>query len=272
MALENKMKEKMAQTTSRQKVIIVVMIIVVLIIVWQIVGLMGNDSNPPAPVIQPTSKMNASKPDEKGVKNTPVQAEAPSSDQIQKPSSGPEVDDNLKQASIVNDPQFNRMQRMTEEKYVGKLNELEELRIQRQIAETNQAIAAAKLATVTAEKDISDLLTAPAPGSSPYLTNQPAKTSVDVTPPSMGGEQSANASDIPKILTPPPEAAPYKLMSVSMLFNKWTAVVSLQNTMFNVGVGDILPPDGSVVTNINKNSITLKKDGKSRKVSITASI
>lgn len=268
MALENKMKEKMAQTTSRQKVIIAVMVVVVLIIIWQIVGLMGNGSSSSAPSIQPTSKMDASKPGEQDMKNTSAEA-APSADQIKKPSSGSQVDDSLRQASIVNDPQFNRLQRMTEEKYVGKLNELEELRIQRQIAETNQAITAAKLATVSAEKDISDLLTKPSPGSAMY-SNQTVKTSVDVTPPS-AGEPPSEASKVVPIASPQ-EVVPYKLMSVSMLLNKWTAIVSLQNTMFSVSVGDVLPPDGSVVTNINKNSVTLRKDGKSRKVSITASI
>ncbi len=268
------MKEKMTQTTSRQKVIIVVMIIVVLIIIWQIVGLVGGSSPPPAPAIEP-AKMDTSKPGEKEMKNTPTQAAAaPSTNGAQKPASGPQVDESLRQASLVNDPQFTRMQRITEEKYVGKLNELEELRIQRQIAETNQAIAAAKLATVTAEKDISDLLTKPSSGSAAF-SSQMVKTSVDVTSPSLNPtapiEVSAAAATPNIVPAPPQEVAPYKLMSVSMLFGKWTAVVSLQDTMFSVGVGDVLPPDNSVVTSISKNNITLRKAGKSRKVSITAS-
>lgn len=268
MAQENKMKEKMTQMTSRQKLIIAVMVVVVLIIIWQIIGLMGNSSSSAPPPIQTASKMSALKPDEKNMKAPMGQTMQPSpattNPNAPKPSVEPQVDESLRQASIVNDPQFNQLQRMTEEKYVGKLNELEELRIQRQIAETNQAIAAAKLATVTAEKDISDLLTKPAPGSVPYTTNQTVKTSVDIGPP---------IETTPKVSPPPQiEFAPYKLISVSMLLNKWTAVVALQDTMFSVGVGDVLPPDGSVVTNISKNSVTLRKDGKSRKVSITASI
>jgi len=276
MALENKMKEKMTQTTSRQKVIIAVMVIVVLIIVWQIVGLMGGGSSAPAPspTIQPKSTMSASKPGAKEENNHPsVQAAVPAADHTPKMASGPQVDESLRQPSIVNDPQFNRIQRMTEEKYVGKLNELEELRIQRQIAETNQAIAAAKLATVTAEKDISDLLTTPAPSASVYSTGQPVKTSVDVIPPG-GAIPNASPSpseEAPKTAPPPAEVVPYKLVSVSMLLNKWTAIVALQNTMFTVAVGDVLPPDGSVVTSISKSSITLRKNGKSRKISITSS-
>ncbi len=261
MASENSMKDKVTQTSSRQKVIIVVMIIVVLIIGWQIMGLMGGDSTPP-PTIQPIAKVDASSPADP---NAPAK---PLATQNNLPAaSSPDLDESLKQSSIVNDPQFNRLQRITEEKYVGKLNELEELRIQRQIAETNQAIAAAKLATVTAEKDIGDLLTQPSPSAMAYA-EAGVKTSVDLAP--------ASSSDNPDAQSPVPipviEVAPYKLISVSMLFNKWTAVVTLQDTMFSVGVGDTLPPDGSLVTNISKSSVILKKEGQSRKVSITASL
>ncbi len=258
MANENKMKAKLMQMTSRQKIIIGVMAVVVLIIIWQIYGLFGGESVPPPPPVKPIAKMNAEKPTQPG-------QPAASTEVMPKPPGPPE----LKQAtSIVNDPQFNQMQRITEEKFVGKLNELEELRIQRQIAETNQAIAAAKLATVTAEKDISDLLTRPAPGSAAFAP----KTSLDITP---GGAPPGVVTETttPKPPTPPPvEFAPYKLISVSMLFNRWAAIMTLQDATFSVGVGDVLPPDGSTVVNINKNSITLKKDGKVRKVNITASI
>jgi hypothetical protein len=262
MAQENSMKEKMTQTTSRQKVIIAVMVIVVLIIAWQIIGLMGNGSTSAPPAIQAVVKMDAAKPSNKSSNMTNQSNIALSN--TQKPSPEPLADDSLRQGSIVNDPQFNRLQRITEEKYVGKLNELEELRIQRQIAETNQAITAAKLATITAEKDIGDLLTKPSsPGVS--YSSQSVRTSVDLGP--MGAESVQTPAAPP----PPQELAPYKLMSVSMLLNKWTAIVSLLDTMFSVGIGDTLPPDGSVVTGITKNSMTLKKEGKYRKVSITSS-
>ena len=145
---------------------------------------------------------------------------------------------------------------------------MEELRIQRQIAETNQAIAAAKLATVTAEKDISDLLTRPAPGTMTVNTygNVPGKTSAEILPP---GEEGA--ATIP-VIVPKQQEVPYSLVSISMSLNKWNAIVALQGQMFSVGVGDILPPDESVVTHISKNSITLRKDGKSRRIGITASL
>lgn len=272
MASGDNMKERLSQVTSRQKIIIVFMILVVLIIVWQVIEIMGVGSHSAPPAIQPVAnKHEGSSPDTK-IASGSNQVSTPTPGANNVPPSGAANVNVVQPGSIVNDPQFNRMQKITEEKYFGKLNELEELRIQRQIAEVNQAIAAAKLATVTAEKNISDLLTG-GPGPSP-AANQPGKTSADMSPPPglpINGPAGEGAHQLTTFV-PKVEAVPYSLVSVSLLLNRWTAVISMQNTMFTVGVGDTLPPDGSVVTNINKNSVTLRKDGKSRKLLIATSL
>lgn len=266
MASENDLKSKIMQTTPRQKFIMLFIVVVVLIIMWQIAGLFGGESSSsPVESIKPVSKMNANVPGKtmpSDIKTMPPTAMPTTG----KPSVETETDNRgvLTQGSIVNDPQFVRMQRITEEKYMGKLNELEELRIQRQIAETNQAIAAAKLATVTAEKDISDLLTRPAQQNFNAFSGPPTGKNSEVTT-----ETSTTVIPIPP---PPEQVLPYTLVSVSMLLNKWNAVISFQGTMYTVSVGDILPPDGSVVTSISKNSVTIKKGGKARRIGITTSI
>jgi hypothetical protein len=153
------------------------------------------------------------------------------------------------------------MQKATEEKYVVKLNELEELRLQRQIAEMNQGIAAAKLATVTAEKDISDLLTRPSQPSQPI-------------PESVYTSQLVNQGAAETPIPPPPITNPiadYTLISVSMQLHKWSAVIGYQGKLFYVNIGDSLP-DNSTVVSINKNNVILKKDGETKKIAMVSSI
>ena len=175
----------------------------------------------------------------------------------------------VRQAQVISDAQFLQQQQMTEQKYIGKINDLENLKIQKEIAETNQAIATAKLATVTAEKNISDLLTKPA---APEI---PAGAYANkLATPTLQGESIVNE---PSVSSPAP-AAPaipqieYKVISVSMQLGKWNAVIGYQGKLYNVTVGDILSEDNSVVTNINKNGVLLKKDGKIRKVNIMLAI
>src|SRR5438105_8732767 len=56
-----------------------------------------------------------------------------------------------------------KLQQETQAKYIAALNELQMLKIQREIAETNQAIVKAKLETVTDQKNIINLLSPAAP-------------------------------------------------------------------------------------------------------------
>lgn len=274
MASENKMKQMMSQSTPRQKAILVVMVLVVLIVVWQVKSLMGGGSvSPPPTPAKPTTAMSAAGPNaSKSVapSNTPGAATPPPGSSAAAAPAQQEPDQ-LKQVSVVNDPQFLKMQKTTEEKYVDKLNQLEELKIQRQIAETNQAITTAKLATVSAEKNISDLLTKP----EPVAVAPSAYANQLIIPTQTGAPNMPGAEQAAQQAPPTPKAPPeidYLLISVSMQLNHWNAVIGYQGQLYSVGVGDVLHPDGSVVTNINKNSVTLKKNDKTRVVNIVSSI
>jgi hypothetical protein len=277
MASGNDIKNKMSQTTSRQKVIGVAMAIVVLIIIWQVFGLMKSSSSPSPAVIEPTKTATSNGANDVAKNPAPSGADAAGAPTVTplRPTVTP--------ANLPSDPIFDKMQKMVEEKYVSKLNELEELRIQQKIAETNQAIAAAKLATVTAEKDISDLLTGPSPlstmapgGMNPISGRMPPPVA-----PTSGPETSETTTTVETTTSPPLLVAqkvqeiPYTVISVSMILNKWNAVMSVagqQGIMYNVSIGDILPLDGSKIVSISKSGVILRKDGKSRTISILTSI
>ncbi len=247
-------KEKLAEMTAKQKAMIGGMVVIVLVVIWQVMGLMGNGSTNPVPSATPAinkngaaSKMGASA----------VSSSAESNKTLQQ--------NDLRQSPVMSDARFLQLQQMSEQKYIGKLNDLEDLKIQREIAETNQAIATAKLATVTAEKNINDLLTKPARPGVPVsaYANQLAHPGAEGT-----GAETSVASSATRAM---PDVD-YTIISVSMQLHKWNAIIGYQGKLLNVGVGDVLAADGSVVTDINKNSVTLKKDSETRKISITTGI
>ena len=78
---------------------------------------------------------------------------------------------------------------------------------------------------------------------------------------------TASAPAIPAVVAD----APYVVISVSMQFDRWSAVLGNQGKLYNVSVGDNLS-DGSTVVSINKTSVVLSKDDRKRKLSIQTSI
>lgn len=272
MASEKKPSQSLlAGMTAKQKITAGAFVVVFLVLIWQIVGLFGGGSKsvptPPPSTTPTTSNMAANAP---GGPATPPSSSTPSATGQMIPQT------NLRQMPVMSDIQFQQMQQKTEEKYIGKINELEELKVQKEIAETNQAIAAAKLATVTAEKSISDLLTKPA---APVLT--PGSYANSLILPARPGEQiSGVTGELPPgglapPAPPPPVTAPkvdYSVISVTMQLHKWTAVLGYQGKLYSVTIGDTLPPDGSVIVSISKNAVILKKDDEIRKLSILGTI
>lgn len=257
--------------TSRQKITIGAFAIVVLVIIWQVVGLMGGGSKPATtaaikPVAKPAGQMAATSPTGTPAMqtgpNAPSQAGAPTQAQIPAQPSMREVPVSLN-AQIV------ELQKQTEQKFVDQLNQLQTLRVQREIAETNQAIATAKLATVTAEKSVSDILTKPSQPQYPTFAGGYAAPASTTNPSSTTEAIPAQA---PAVSIAPIEIAAYTVISVTMELGRWNAVLSLQGKMYSVSIGDVLPIDGSVVTSINKNGVVLTKDGKHRRISILSSI
>jgi len=254
MALE---KQANSGMPLKQKALIGAVVVIFLVVGWQVVGLMGigSRSAPPPPVVTKPNQNAKSA----GAVSSPM-TNRPSTGNNSQPVQQAAHQEELKQAQVVNDPAFLQQQQANEQKYIGKVNDLEDLKIQRAIAETNQAIATAKLATVTAEKNISDLLTKPAN----TMPEVPAGAKVVSGAP---GESGAGLPPFGALLQ-----VQYTVISVSMQLGKWNAVIGFQGKLYNVIVGDVLTPDNSVVASINKNGVMLRKNGQSRKVSIMSPI
>lgn len=260
-----KMREGMP---TKQKVTIAVVVILLLLVGWQVKEMFGIGKGSTSTTITqasqtPTQATTTAISPSAPPTTTPPQAAVPST-----PVSQPTpAATNLQQVSVMEAESSEQQQ--VQAKYINKINELEDLKIQREIAETNQAIATAKLATVTAEKNISDLLT------------KPTASIVPTVPPGayasqLGTPTSPPSSEIPPITKamtpPPPPEIEYTVISVAMRYGKWNAVIGYQGRLFSVGVGDLLPPDNSIVRTINRNGVTLRKNGKTRKISVVSSI
>jgi len=252
MAPDMQTKNILSKLTTRQKVMAGLLVVVLLVIFWQLMGLFGGGSNQTITKITPASSTNA---------RTPMSSNQPNSTALAMQQGG---EYQVRQAPVQVSNQFITREKETEQQYMSKLNELEALKIQRQIAEMNQAIAVAKLATVTAEKGISDILIKPA-----STQVSAAEYAAGLTNPVRPGE----AIVAPQVQQPaPPTQAQYTVISVTMQLNKWSAVLGYQGKLYDVSVGDVLPIDGSVVEKIFKDGVVLNKDGNKRKISLVSAI
>lgn len=267
MAPENK-NGKAQRFDTKQKLMFVVFVVVILVIIWQVMGLFGGGAKTPSPTPTLVQKTTNSVPTTK-----PTPAPMPQQSQT-----------NVTNKEILSpiDSSVLEAEKQAQKKYLDLLNQLQMLKMQRDIAETNQAIASAKLATITAEKGVSDLLTTPAPTPAPVIVPpgaysnalaNPTPSGTSVLPPTNQPTQTPPpTSPIP----PPPNVAlpevQYSVISVSMQLGKWTAVIGYQGSLYSVSIGDILPADKSTVVSINRNAVVLQKEGKRRRISILSTI
>jgi type IV pilus biogenesis protein PilP len=250
---------------TKKKITIVLVVVILGFVGWQAMGLIGGGSSP-APAPTPTKTMSNVKPS--------TSNGAPAG---QPAMPAPVASDNTpKQAPVQANAELLKLQQETQAKYIAALNELEMLKLQKSIAETKQAITSSTLATATAEKSITDLLTAQVsqmPTSnnnlsnqySPFAANTPAQDSTSLGP----NGQNGQAQPMPMPAKPNMPETQYVLQSVAYKSEKWTAAISVGKDVYNVVVGDTLPTDGSVVTGIDKNSVTLLKDKVTRHILFT---
>ena len=212
---------------ARQKATIVVFALVIIILLWQIMGLFGGGGGESAQPIQPDL---AAVPGQPQIQGTPTQPVAP------QPAALP------RQAGLTpRETALLKLQQETELKYITAVNELQMLKIERQIAENNKAIMSAKLDTITAQKNIVNLLTVQAPPPEFVASAPPSQPEAEVS---------------------------YTVVSVSQIKYKWNAVLGYQGRLYNVTVGDVLPSDGSKVVSIDTSGVVLEKEGVRRKFSL----
>lgn len=160
--------------------------------------------------------------------------------------------------------QLVRLQQETQAKYIAAVNELQMLKIEKDIAETSRDVSRAKLEGITAQKGIVDLLTpekvirASTDSYAQGLLSPGATTSAAST------TSTPESTDTPtKVVT-----EYYSVVSVSKLRGQWIAVLGNSGTLYKVQQGDVLPLDGSVVSRIDRNGVQLEKDGKTTKLSM----
>lgn len=258
--------------TTKNKVVAGLLVVVVIFLLWQVMGLFGGKSEAPPEPAPTKQQMNANAAGGGGAGGATPGAPAGGTPNAGAGMSQPSDQTQLHEAPVGMDARIVDLQKQTQQKYIDQLNQLQTLKVQREIAETNQAIATARLATVTAEKSVSDILTKPTPQQVPVgaysapLVN-PTLTGVPVA---TEGQPTGAPTEVPP--PPPTAAASYVVISVSMQLGRWSAVLGYQGKLYNVSIGDVLPIDGSVVASINKNGVLLVKNGERRKISIISSI
>ncbi len=246
---------------TKQKITIALVVVILGFVGWQAMGLIGggsSGSSTPAPA--PVKTAATGQPP--AANGAPVAAVAPA----------PSADNTPKQAPVQANAELLKLQQETQAKYVAALNELDMLKLQRSIAETKQAITISTLATATAEKSITDLLTAQVsqmPTSNNNLSNQYSPFAANT--PNQDASMNPNAQNQGGAPPPPQpkiniQESLYVLRSVAYKSEKWTAIISSGKDVYNVVVGDTLPNDNSVVTGIDKNSVTLLKDKVTRHI------
>ncbi len=155
--------------------------------------------------------------------------------------------------------QLMRMQQDMQTKYLAAINELQMLKVEKDIAEANKDISKAKLDSITAQKDIVDLLSPKATTSTEAYVKGLDQSA---TPP--GGETGVQQTTT--VTTT--QTVGYTVISVTKLRGEWTAVMGASGKLYSVKAGDVLAADGSVVLGINRSGVLLEKDGKRSKISM----
>ncbi len=269
---DDKSKFSMSTVTTKQKVIGVATVVIVIFLIYEVIGMFSGGGSAPAessaPAAMPAKSMSAASPAAQTPGGTAMPTGMPPAQPqpTAVPSTGPVVATSA--APAPKDTETMKAQDEQQKAYLDSLNQLQLLKLKRDIAETNQAIAAARLATETANKSMSDLLTTPAVPAAPassFLGNMTGTTGV---PPNMPPPVMAETD---QVKPPPPAETPYTVISVSMQSQRWTAVLGTQGKLYSVSIGDTLD-DGSTVASINRTGVVLVKDGKRRKIGIVSTI
>lgn len=264
----NRIGQGFAGMPTKQKVMAAVTIVILIVVVWMIVGMLKGNKAPEvtSPPPQMARSMNAASPQNNAMGQPANLNGASGGTSMQQQAPAPAV----VQANVMTvnkNADLMKEQQQTQKDYLDKLNELQLLKVQREISETNQAIAAARLATVTADKNMTDLLTKPTVPAAPEVP-----TSVYANGLAMPIPSGANINN-PK--APPAPVAPavsYVVISVSMQLGTWHAVIGESGKLYNVGLGDVLPPDGSVVTSITSRGVVIEKGDKKQIINLISSI
>ena len=144
MAADKKVREGGLSTmTTKQKVMALAVVVLFLFIGWQVMGMMGGGSSTPVmtppPANKPANGMSANMPGGSPAQpNAPTNAQANAMAQAQPQQTSDQPQ--LREVAAPVQNQILEAQKQSEQKYIDDLNQLQMLKIQREIAEANQAI------------------------------------------------------------------------------------------------------------------------------------
>jgi hypothetical protein len=232
--------------SSRQKIIAVGVVLLVIFLLWEIYGMMSGSSEPFS-------------------STTHSQLAANSQPKMETPKTVSIVSQTAADTSVA-DAMMLQQQQDLERKYIAAVNELQMLKVSKDIADANKDIAKSKLEMVMAQKVVVEQLepTAIQPGSYAAALNNPGATQQIGAPVSGKKMPTQAASD--------DESSPYTVISVSQLQNKWGAVLGYQGTLIHVYIGDSLPLEHAQVVAIDNDGIEIEKDGKRKKIALVSLI
>lgn len=238
----------LSSMSMRQKVVLVLFILVAIFVVWQVYGMMKSGGSAPTTGPKPVAQSAQSSG---GTTGPEMHQTGPMPTSAPIPRKEPPL--SPRESALL------QLQQETEAKYISALNELQMLKIEKEIAETNKSIMSAKLDTITAEKNIVNLLKPPIPAPVPPTTYTQGLAQT---------KQPPAQSEQPQPLSTSTAEVNYTVISVSKLQSRWNAIMGYQGNLYNVHVGDILPSDGSKVISISNTGVVLEKNGMRRKVSM----
>ncbi len=206
----------LSSMTSRQKLSAGILVLIVMGVLWQAYGMFSGKSftlNKPAHNLNSFSVLGSSSP-KMLADNTPqqnMQPQEPQPSQAQLPS--------LADQSGMSDreKQLMALQQQTQAKYLQAVNELQMLKVTKDIWEANQAIMTARLSTVSSEKQIVDML-------------EPSAAPTPATTASAEGPTTIHKA-----------AVTYTVVSVSEVHGRWSAVMNSAGNLYNVSIGDVMP-------------------------------
>jgi type IV pilus biogenesis protein PilP len=247
---DNLQKLSLSKMGPKQIVMGLLTVGIVIFIIYEVIGLMGNGGTTATIPAAPTTTTVVTNKTMSSNSATPVVVATGQMDASQLPPRPVSVLAPNKLPDALKD------QDEQQKNYLRSLNQLQLLKIERDIAETNQSIYSARLATETAKKNMLDVITQPNP-----------PTGKSNGPNSQLGENSLEALQPTPIMVKVAPEVPITVISVAMRFNRWNAVLQYQNKLLSVSLGDTLA-DGSRVVSINTRGVTLIKEGKPRRLSM----
>lgn len=223
------MADQSMQPDKKRKITLALLALVFLVILWQLYGLFS--SNAPAPTQNTANKTTLSN-----------SQKMPASKSLIPETAAKTAEDKLRENAS--------------NRYLAAVDELQLLKVNKQIAETNRDIAKAGQETVNAQRNTLEILSGIMPPSSAsgYAANLSAQPSQPIaSAPVQAPSQSEN----------------YVVVSVSMLQGKWSAVLGNQGQLFNVSSGDIIPLDQSKILSIDRSGVVISdKMGNKKRLSL----